>query len=247
LRRIRNHDDVSGELAEIQQSFQQKNAVWRDLFSKSLRPVLFIGLGLGILQQFVGINTVMYYGPFIFKAAHFHGVSAQILATFGMGVVNTLGTVIAVFTVDRIGRRPLLIWGMVIAACSLAIVGELFKFNSPLSHDLIIIFMVTYIGGYAVSLGSLFWLIIAEIYPLQFRGLAMSFVAGVQWMANFVVAMMFLSLLHSIGPSNTFWLYGLVCVMALGFVYFYVPETKGLTLEQIEIDIDQQETSYEYN
>ncbi len=238
LQRIRQREDVAAELAEIQQHLHQKQGTWRDLFSKRIRPVLIIGLGLGILQQFVGINTVMYYGPYIFKAAHFQGESTQILATFIMGVVNTLGTIIAVFTVDRFGRRPLLIWGMTVSVCSLAIVGYLFKINSSMSHFLMICFMVTYIFGYAVSLGSLFWLIIAEIYPLRIRGLAMSFVAGVQWIANFVVAITFLSILHRIGPSDTFWLYGLMCLIAIAFAYFWVPETKGFTLEQIETNLD---------
>lgn len=238
LREIRNKDDVSKELNEIRKSLNEKTGTWKELFSKRVRPVLIIGLGLGILQQFVGINTVMYYGPFIFKAAGFHGASSQILATFGMGVVNTVISIIAVFTVDKFGRRTLLIGGMLVAAISLAIVGELFHSHSSSGHFLMVLFMVLYIAGYAISLGSLFWLMIAEIYPLHIRGLAMSFVTGVQWAANFIVAMTFLSILNAVGPSFTFWIYGLMCVLAILFCYFLVPETRNVTLEQIEKNLD---------
>jgi hypothetical protein len=98
--------------------------------------------------------------------------------------------------------------------------------------------MILYIAGYSISIGSLFWLIIAEIYPLQIRGLAMSFVAGIQWLANFVVALTFLSILDAIGATNTLWVYGAMCVIAFLFSYFYVPETSGVSLEQIERNLD---------
>jgi sugar porter (SP) family MFS transporter len=217
LSKIRNTTEVHEELFEIEESLHAKTGTWKELFSKRVRPVLIIGLGLGILQQFVGINTVMYYGPFIFKAAGFQGEESQILATFGMGVVNLVASIIAVFIVDKIGRRKLLLWGMIVSALSLGMVGELFHYHSNLAHWAMVIFMVSYIAGYAISLGSLFWLIIAEIYPLHIRGLAMSFVTSIQWLANFVVAITFLSILGEIGPSITFWLYGLMCVLAIGF------------------------------
>ena len=238
LKRIRQGADVSAELAEIRASLLEKTGTWKDLFSKRVRPVLIIGLGLGILQQFVGINTVMYYGPFIFKAAGFHGASSQILATFGMGIVNTLISIVAVLIVDKVGRRRLLIGGIIVAGVSLGVVGFCFNIKSPVAHWIMLMFMVTYIAGYAISLGSLFWLIIAEIYPLHIRGLAMSFVAGIQWLANFLVALTFLSILSAIGPGMTFWLYGIMCVVALLFSYFMVPETNGVSLEQIEKNLD---------
>ena len=119
LKRIRKNPDISQELAEIQASLIEKTGTWKALFTRRVCPVLIIGLGLGILQQFVGINTVMYYGPFIFKAAGFQGASSQILATFGMGVVNTIMSVVAVLIVDRVGRRRLLIIGLVVGCYEL--------------------------------------------------------------------------------------------------------------------------------
>jgi SP family galactose:H+ symporter-like MFS transporter len=240
LKRIRNKKDVLVELHEIRASLLEKQGTWRLLFSKRVRPVLMIGLGLGILQQFVGINTVMYYGPYIFKAAGFESASAQILATFGLGVVNTLMSVVAVLIVDKAGRRRLLLIGLAVAAVSLALVGLCFHSSTTLGHLLMLICMISYIAGYSISIGSLFWLIIAEIYPLQIRGLAMSFVSGIQWLANFVVALTFLSILDATGPSLTLWLYGFMCVIAFLFSYYFVPETSGVSLEQIERNLDAQ-------
>jgi len=238
LKRIRNKKDVIDELHEIRASLLEKTGTWSVLFSKRVRPVLIIGLGLGILQQFVGINTVMYYGPFIFKAAGFQGASAQILATFGLGVVNTIMSIVAVLIVDRAGRRRLLLIGLAVATVSLGLVGLTFHSTTELGHMLMLTCMILYIAGYSISIGSLFWLIIAEIYPLQIRGLAMSFVAGIQWLANFLVALTFLSILNAFGASNTLWLYGVMCIIAFLFSYFYVPETSGVSLEQIERNLD---------
>ena len=173
----------------------------------------------------------MYYGPVIFQAVGFDTASAQVLATFGIGVVNLLMTVVALLLVDRIGRRSLMLLGTAIAALSLGGVGCIFAYHleTTFAHWAALLCMVTYIGGFALSLGSLFWLIIAEIYPLHIRGLAMSFVTAVQWGANFVVSISFLTVLQGIGPAGTFWLYGFMCVLAYWFSYWLLPETKGVS------------------
>lgn len=236
LRKIRGKHKIKEEFQEILHSLDQPKGQWKSIFARRIRPVLIVGLGLGILQQFVGINTVMYYGPFIFKAAGFEGAGTQILATLVMGVVNTAMTVVAVLIVDRVGRRPLLLGGTFAAMLSLAVITILFRLHLPqtLSHWLTIIFMMTYIAAYSLSLGSLFWLIISEIYPLNIRSLAMSFVTSVQWLANFIVAASFLTILNTIGPSYTFGLYGFMCFVAFLFSFFWVPETRGTSLEEIE-------------
>jgi SP family galactose:H+ symporter-like MFS transporter len=236
LGKIRQPHLVDAELADILHHALPQQTKWRQLFSRLMRPVLIIGLGLGILQQFVGINTVMYYGPAIFKTSGFRSESAQLLATFAMGLMNTVMSIIAVLIVDKIGRRQLLLGGMTIAGSSLFIVGLTFIYgsDSPFLAWTTLIFMMLYIAGYSLSLGSLFWLVIAEIYPLNIRGMAMSFVTAVQWGANFIVTLTFLSILGTIGPACTFWLYGLVCVTSFIFCYYLVPETRGVSLEHIE-------------
>lgn len=240
LAKIRQTSQVRPEFKAIKQSLEARGGTWTQLFSKRLRPVLIIGLFLGVLQQFVGINTVMYYGPTIFADAGFNNVTTQILATFIMGVVNTVASILAVIIVDILGRRSLLITGLVIAGVSLFIIGLnfMFKLDSHIMHWLTIIFMIVYIAGYCISIGSLFWLIISEIYPLETRGLAMSFVTAVQWLANFIVAVSFLSLLHIFGSANTFWLFGFICLLGAIMAYFIVPETRGVSLEQIEKNLN---------
>lgn len=236
LGKIRHRDEIDSEYHDILHHANLKKSHWRDLFSQTLRPALLIGLGLGILQQFVGINTVMYYGPTIFKSAGFNSASASILVTFSMGVVNTLMSIVAVMIVDIIGRRRMLIGGMLLSAISLCVVSLSFYYQSQssLTAWITMAAMVLYTAGYSLSVGSLFWLIISEIYPLNIRGLAMSVVTAVQWAANFVVAISFLSIINSFGPVSTFMLYGSMCVISVIFTYFLVPETRGVSLEQIE-------------
>lgn len=237
LTRIRPADRVAQEWEEMRSSMNEKVVHWRAIFSKKNRLMLIIGLGLGILQQFSGINTVMYYGPVIFKMAGFTSSTGQVLATLGMGVVNTVMTILMVFVVDSVGRRPLLLIGSALASLSLFVMGSLMKLDHLMqgfSHEVTLVLMILYIMGYCMSTGSLFWLIIAEIYPLDIRGQAMSFVTSVQWLANFIVAASFLSILQAIGTSNTFWLYGAMCALAWLFCYYFVPETRQLSLEALE-------------
>ncbi len=236
LQKIRHHSEVEKELNEIKESFSLKKANWQQLFSKKIRPVLWIGIALGVFQQFFGINTVMYYGPTIFKEAGFQSTSAQILATFGMGVVNTIMSAVCVLIIDRVGRRKLLLIGSAIAALSLFIVGHVFKANihTDTQKWLALISLIVYIAGYCISVGSLFWLMISEIFPLSVRGLGMSVATSVQWAANFLVSMTFLTIIQYCGAANTFWLYAIMCILCFIYCYFCVPETKGVPLEQIE-------------
>jgi len=239
LGKIRYNKNIEFEFQQIKKSCEQKKGAWNELFSAKLKPVLIIGVGLGILQQFVGINTVMYYGPVIFKAAGFHGTKAAILATFGMGIVNTVMSMVGFLIVDKVGRRRLLLIGSSIAAISLIVVGFCFKVSTStaLSSWSALVAMVFYIAGYCLSVGSMFWLIISEIYPIHVRGLAMSFVTAIQWGANFVVAMSFLSILNFFGASFTFWLYALMSGICFLFCYYLVPETTGVSLEKIQYNL----------
>jgi len=239
LKKIRATQNIEPELNQIIQSLNRASGSWKALFSKNLLPILLFGIFLGILQQFVGINTVMYYGPIIFQNAGFHSASAQILATFGMGLVNTVMSIIGVFIVDKLGRRKLLMGGLTLAGLSLLLIGHLFMVShlTLFQKDLIVVLMIIYIAGYCISIGSLFWLIISEIYPLHIRGIAMSIATAIQWGANFIVAMSFLSILNTFGPQITFWLYGIVCFIGVICVFLWAPETKHISLEQIEFNI----------
>jgi sugar porter (SP) family MFS transporter len=236
LGKIRKPSDVDEELAEIEASLNQQQGDWRELLSSSLRPALVIGIGLAVFQQFTGINTVIYYAPTIFKLAGLHSNSAAILATVGVGVVNVLMTVVALELLDRVGRRPLLLYGLAGMIVTLGVLGAGFFSANPTSALAwtSVVCVATYVACFAISLGPIFWLVISEIYPLKIRSRAMAVATMANWGSNLLVARTFLSLLHVLGRPWTFWLYALVGVLAWIFVVRLVPETKGKTLEEIE-------------
>jgi sugar porter (SP) family MFS transporter len=236
LKKIRNPDQASSELSDIQESLGRQKGNWSELWSPVLRSAMIVGIGLAIAQQITGINTVIYYAPTIFKFAGLTSSSAAILASVGVGLVNVTLTVIAMQLIDRVGRRPLLLISLAGMAASLALLGLAFslpQFKSVLGW-VSIASLMAFVGSYALGLGPVFWLILSEIYPLRIRGRAMSVGTAVNWTGNLVVALTFLTLTKALGKPGTFWLFGVVTVAAWFFAFFLVPETKGKTLEQIE-------------
>jgi sugar porter (SP) family MFS transporter len=238
LARIRGTAEMEEELRDIEQSIVKapESGRFSDLFAAAIRPALVVGIGLAIFQQITGINTVIYYAPLIIQSAGISSASGAILATAGIGAVNVLMTVVAMWLIDREGRRPLLLTGIAGMAITLGLLGYVFR----VSHQstgmawLAVISMMAYVGSFAISLGPIFWLLISEIYPLKIRNSAEGVAATFNWGANLVVTLTFLTLVDKLGPSLTFWLYG-ICAIAAGlFSYALVPETKGRTLEQIE-------------
>jgi SP family galactose:H+ symporter-like MFS transporter len=236
LQKIRETTNVSAELAEIKADLSLQESGWRELLNPSLRLPLIIGIGLALFQQFTGINTVIYYAPTIFQLAGLHSASAAILATVGVGAVNVLLTIVALRLLDRVGRRPLLLYGLVGMVISLGVLGGAFLLagSSPIVAWLAVISLAVYVACFAIGLGPVFWLLISEIYPLKIRGRAMGVATMMNWGSNLIVALTFLSLLHSMGRSATFWLYAVIGIAGWFFVYRLVPETKGRTLEQID-------------
>jgi MFS transporter, SP family, galactose:H+ symporter len=238
LAKIRKPFEVDTELAEIEGSLSQQQGSWHELLSPALGPALAIGIGLAIFQQCTGINTVIYYAPTIFQLAGLKSHSAAILATAGVGVVNVLLTILALELLDRLGRRPLLLYGLIGMIVSLALLGFAFlgQTPTPVLAWVSVLCVTAYVACFAISLGPIFWLMIAEIYPLKIRSRAMGVATMANWGSNLLVALTFLSLLRALGRPWTFWLYALIGVVAWIFVFRMVPETKGKTLEQIEAD-----------
>ena len=238
LVRIRKLADVSVEIEEITASLAQQteSGRWTDLLRRQVRPALLVGLGLAVFQQITGINTVIYYAPKILQAAGFNSASGAILATVGVGVVNVGMTIVAMFLVDRAGRRPLLLVGIAGMIVTLTALGLSFQISNPSGQLawIAVICLMGYVASFAISLGPIFWLLIAEIYPLKIRGLAEGTAATFNWGSNFIVSLTFLTLVEKLGASSTFLLYALASVASWLFAYYLVPETKGRTLEQIE-------------
>ncbi|MGZ7043858.1 MAG: sugar porter family MFS transporter [Methanobacterium sp.] len=237
LERIRATTKVNDEITEIKDSLVvERESKWSDLLDPAIRRALIIGVGLAIFQQLTGINTVIYYAPTILLFAGLQSAAVSILATAGIGVINVALTVVAILLIDRVGRRPLLLFGLVGMVISLIILGLSFALPglSGSLGILAVLSLMLYVGSFAIGLGPVFWLMISEIYPLKIRGRAMSTATVVNWGMNLLVAITFLSLIQILGASGTFWLYSIISVFAILFVYFRVPETKGKSLEEIE-------------
>lgn len=237
LQRVRTDLDVNPEIADIQKSMEDQGVGgMKGLFQPSLRMPMIVGLGLAIFQQITGINTVIYYAPTIFKFAGIAATGPAILAGAALTMVMWVFHVLAIFLLDRIGRRPLLLVGVGGQIIGLAILGAAFQFQqlATLKSYIAIGGLVIYVTCFAFGLGPIFWLLISEIYPLKVRGAAMSAATVTNWALNLAVAITFLTLVGVLGHAGTFWLYGVIAIGAWVFFYLLVPETKGKSLEQIE-------------
>lgn len=239
LQKLRKKTVIRHEIAEIKKSLSVKQATLKDIFSPSILPVLSLGAILGLIQQVTGINTIIYYSPTIFQLAGFPNASSSILATVGIGVVNVVATIFAVYYLDKLGRRPLLLIGL--TGMFISLLGLSFAFaNSTSTESLRWIAMsctFSYIICFAFSLGAILWLVVSEIFPLSVRATAMGLAVFSCWFWNFIVSATFLSLLNAMGPSVTFLIYAMMCVFSFIYCYYKVPETKGISLEKIEENI----------
>jgi SP family arabinose:H+ symporter-like MFS transporter len=204
----------------------------KELLQPTLRLPLLIGVGLAVLQQITGINAIMYYAPEIFKQTG-AGTNAALTQTVWVGVVNFAFTLVAVWLIDKTGRKALLIIGAAVMAICLFVVGYGF-YSEYVSGLLILLFILLYVAAFAVSFGPVVWVMISEIFPTRIRGRATAIASMSLWIADYVVSQTFPLLLEGIGTSATFWLFAVISVIALIFCMKYVPETKGKSLEQIE-------------
>jgi SP family xylose:H+ symportor-like MFS transporter len=199
--------------------------------------IIVIGMLLSIFQQFVGINVVLYYAPEIFKTMG-SGTDTALLQTIIVGVINLTFTVVAIKTVDKYGRKPLQIIGALGMAISMFALGFAFFLDSV--GTLALIFMLTYVASFALSWGPVTWVLLAEIFPNKIRGAALAIAVATQWIANYTVSWTFPMMNNSSFLTEQFnhgfayWIYGVMGVFAALFVWKYVPETKGKTLEEIE-------------
>jgi sugar porter (SP) family MFS transporter len=238
LRRLRDEGDIEKEIREVHDLSQQEGG-YRDLVSPRVRPLVIVGVLLAVFQQITGINTVIYYAPTLLQGAGL-GNNAALLANVVNGVVNVGMTIVAIWLLDKVGRRPLLLSGTAGMAVGMVIVGCAFIGGSTLHGALAYVAiagLLIYTGSFAIGLGPVFWLLIAEIYPLRIRGAAMSVAGMANWGANFVVTVSFLTLLSAISGVGVFFLFGFLTLVALAYFWKKVPETKGRSLQEIERDL----------
>ncbi len=236
LKRLRKEEAFDSELLEIETTLanEPKKGNWLLLFRRPLLPVLLLGTILFCLQQLSGINVVIYFAPEIFKNLGLGSTTGQILATMGIGLVNLLVTIVAILSVDKLGRRKLLLLGFAGTCLSLSALC-IFSLNqvAGLSYLSVICLMV-YIFSFAISVGPIPHIAMAEIFPLHVRGAGMGMSAMSNWSFNTIVIFSFPLLQKMLGIEVTFAIYAVICFMGLIYTYFYMPETKNISLEQIE-------------
>lgn len=232
LKKISGNDSASKILQEIKSTTHEKNVPWLSYGFF----IIFVGIFLSVFQQFVGINVVLYYAGNIFRNMG-SSTDSSLLQTIIVGIVNLLFTVLAIFTVDKFGRKPLMIIGSIGMAVSMIALGFAFYFNQLGIAALI--FMLTYTAAFAMSWGPVCWVLLAEIFPNSIRS-ALSIAVAAQWIANWVVSLTFPIMNDNVWLTEKFhhgfsyWIYGVMGILSAIFMWKLVPETKGKTLEEIE-------------
>ena len=237
LTRVNGAVYAKTELLEIKDALAHESGSLKQLFQPGMKIVLVIGIVLAVLQQVTGINVFLYFGTEIFKKMGSE-TNAALLQTVIVGVVNLSFTIIAIWMVDRLGRKPLMIIGS--AGMGLSLLGMGLMAYVQKTDLWVLLFILGYIACFALSVGPVTWVILSEIFPTRIRGRAMAIATVCLWVANYVVSQTFPMmeennwLLEKFHHAFPFWLYGIFCVVLVTFVWRFVPETKGKTLEEIE-------------
>jgi SP family galactose:H+ symporter-like MFS transporter len=240
--------DVHIQLDSIETAIRRDShtASWREIFSPTWRRPLLIAVGLAVFQQITGINAIIYYANQIFALAGFATeVSRASVTLWAIGGVNVLSTFIAIAFIDKMGRRLLLLVGLIGMGASLAVVGTAFHFIAPAvgAHAVsgptpagivTVVALIVFIASFAFSLGPVTWTVINEIFPAQIRGRGVALATAINWGSAFVVSQFFLSLVAVLGSAWTFWFLAALCALGWIWIWLRVPETRGLSLEKIQ-------------
>ncbi|MEU6356748.1 sugar porter family MFS transporter [Streptomyces sp. NPDC047072] len=243
LKQVRSRQRAEAELAEVSalavREEQEKLGSWRDMRSTPwLRKLMFVGFGIAIVQQITGVNTIMYYGTQILEDAGFTSDTA-LTANIANGVISVLATFVGIWLLGRLPRRPMLMAGQIGTTAALLLIGV---FSLVLSAGdarayAVLAMTVTFLAFQQGAISPVTWLMLSEIFPMRMRGFGMGVAAVVLWLTNFVIGLVFPSLVSGIGVSSTFFLFVVAGVFSLTFVKLYVPETKGRTLETLEAEL----------
>jgi SP family arabinose:H+ symporter-like MFS transporter len=233
LTRVGGARNAAREIQQIEEALRQEEGRWHELLAPGYRRALLIGIGLAVFGQLSGINSIMYYATDIFKAAG-AGTDAAFRQTVTVGLVNLLFTFVAIWLVDKAGRRPLLIAGTAVQVLALGLVGVMYQPNRGGVDPALLLGVLGFVAAFAVAMGPIPWIVNSEIFPTKLRGRAMSVAIFCLWFADWVVTQTFPMLRESIGLARTFWVYAACSLLSTVFVIAWVPETKGRTLEEIE-------------
>ncbi|WP_328407683.1 sugar porter family MFS transporter [Streptomyces violaceus] len=243
LRQVRSRARAEAELKEVSalavKDEREKLGGWQDIKSTPwVRKLMFVGFGIAIVQQITGVNTIMYYGTQILTDAGFAADSA-LTANIANGVISVLATFVGIWLLGRVNRRPMLMTGQLGTTVALLLIG-VFSLVLPSGDPrafAVLAMTVTFLAFQQGAISPVTWLMLSEIFPMRMRGFGMGVAAVVLWLTNFVIGLVFPSLVSGIGISNTFFLFVVAGLLSLTFVKLYVPETKGRTLETLEAEL----------
>lgn len=239
LRRIRSEEKAKSELAEIESAFhkeaEMEQAAFKDLAVPWVRRIVFIGIGIAVVQQLTGVNSIMYYGTQILKDAGFE-TKAALIGNIANGVISVLATFVGIWLLGKVGRRPMLMTGLIGTTAVLLLIGVLSVVlkGSPALPYVVLSLTVTFLAFQQGAVSPVTWLMLSEIFPLRLRGLGMGVTVFCLWIVNFLVGFTFPVLLANIGLSATFFIFVLLGIASVIFVKRFLPETNGLSLEQLE-------------
>jgi len=237
----RADSELDAVLASLEQEAARPKATLREIFEPALRGVLVIGVIVGILQQITGINSVLSYATVIFERAG-AGANASFLQTVFVGLANVVFTVLALLLIDRVGRRPLLLFGCAGITGFMLLTSYGFQAEAgAISPMLVLAGMLGFVASFAFSLGPGMWVLFSEIFPNRIRGIAISCVGVVNSAVSVIVQFLFPWQMQTLGGAHTFLIYGVFGLIGIALIWRMVPETRGRSLEQLEVDLVRHE------
>jgi len=232
LTKVSGAEVAKNEFAEIKDALNQEEGTIAELFKPGLRMALVVGIGLSFFGQLTGVNIIVYYGPTILENAGFK-LGSSLQYQVAIGIINLIFTIIALWKIDKWGRRPLLISGMSFVFISLLIIATQFSLGST-DGIWIVMMLCIYMACLALSINAVIWVLTGEIFPNRIRGRAMSIVTFSNWATNFITAFLFPWYVAQIGMNMGFFTFAATTLIATIFFFRFVPETKGKSLEEIE-------------
>lgn len=239
LEKVRDKKQARLELQEIENAISKEEntekATYKDLTTPWIRRIVFIGLGIAIVQQITGVNSIMYYGTEILRDAGF-GTEAALIGNIANGVISVLATFVGIWLLGKVGRRPMLLTGQIGTTLSLLLIGifSLVLEGQPSLPYVVLSLTVTFLAFQQGAISPVTWLMLSEIFPQRVRGLGMGVTVFCLWITNFLIGFSFPILMADIGLSTTFFVFVVLGVFAIAFVKKYLPETRGRSLEELE-------------
>lgn len=248
LRSLRDEQTAESEVREIKTHIDNERRLKSDsnisFKQAGVRRILYIGIGIGIVQQVTGVNSIMYYGTEILRNAGL-ATKAALIGNIANGIVSVLAVFVGIWLLGKVGRKPMLLVGQAGVIVTLVLLGifPLFLQNSPAFPFIVLSLTVTFLAFMQGAIAPVTWLMLSKIFPLKVRGFGMGASVFFLWMANFTVSLVFPILLGHLGLSNTFIIFALLNIMSIIFVKIFLPETKGKSLEEIEDNFKSQITT----